>query len=126
MARAFGFEGQSLSEIADYHNDAIDSLSFFLTTLQAKSDPRFVGYSSAEFNALLVSRVEETDLRSSLAILAALEAALRIDYLLRAQQKKRTLYQETLEISIRPMKHVLDWVKTSYACGENIIRASKG
>jgi len=93
MARTSDLEGQGLAEIADYHKDAVDSLTFFLQPLWQENNPRFLGYSPSEFNELLhkllLSRIEETDLRSSFATLAAVEAALRIDYRLRATQRRK-------------------------------------
>ena len=89
MASTSGLEGQSLVEIAEYHNDAVDALTFFMRSLLLQNDPRFLGYSPSEFNDFLRSRIEETELRSSLAILAALEAAVRIDYQLRTKQRHK-------------------------------------
>jgi DNA primase large subunit len=89
MASVADLEGQSLIEIAEYHNDAVDALSFFLNSLFQQSDSRFLGYSLSEFNDFLLTRIEETELRSSLAILAALEAAVRIDYQLRVKQRQK-------------------------------------
>jgi hypothetical protein len=105
MARTVGLVGQSLHEIADYHNDVVDSLTVFLQPSRQQDSPRFLGYSLAEFHEFLLGRIEETDLRSSLAILAAVEAALRIDYLLRATKRGkdplskafRTIYREKQE-----------------------------
>jgi len=105
MPRTSDLEGQSLTEIAGYHNDVVDSLTFFMRQLWRQNNSRFVGYSLEEFNDLLFVRIEETDLRSSLAILAAVEAALRIDYLLRAAKRRkdplskafRTIYREKQE-----------------------------
>lgn len=87
MASIYDLEGQSLVEIAEYHNDTVDSLHFFLRTLYQRRDPRFLNCSLPEFNDFLSSRIEETDLRSSLAILASLEAVVRIDYQLRVKQR---------------------------------------
>ena len=89
MARISDLGGQSLAEIADYHNDAVDSLTFFLQQLWQQNNPRFLLFSSSEFNQLVLSRIEETVLRSCLATLAAVEAALRNDYLLRARQRRK-------------------------------------
>jgi hypothetical protein len=97
MASASDLEGQSLAEIAEYHNDAVGALTFFLKSLFQQCDPRFLDWSLAEFNDLLLNRIEETDLRSSLAILAALEAAVKIDYQLRARQR----YKDALSREFR-------------------------
>jgi hypothetical protein len=89
MARSSDPEGQTLVEIAEYRNDAVDALVFYLKSLYQVSDPRFLAYTREEFGDLLLGRIEETDLRSSLAILAALEAALRIDFQLRVKQRAK-------------------------------------
>jgi hypothetical protein len=89
MAETSDREGQSLAEIADYHNDVVDALTFFLQGLWRQNNPRFLFCSPAEFNKLLLSRIEETGLRSSLATLAAVEAALRNDYELRVTQRRK-------------------------------------
>jgi hypothetical protein len=119
MARTADLEGQSLTEIADYHNDVVDSLALFLQPIHQQDSSRFLGYSLAEFHELLLGRIEETDLRSSLAVLAAVEAALRIDYLLRATKRHkdplskafRTIYRKKQE-NARFDEGLLDlWVK---------------
>jgi len=89
MARTLAPEGQSLAEIAGYHNDAVDSLSFYLRSLYQRSDLRFLAYTQIEYDELLSGRIDETELRSSLAILAAVEAAFRVDYQLRAKQRAK-------------------------------------
>jgi len=89
MARTPDPEGQSLIEIAEYRNDAVDALGFYLKSLYQNSDSRFLASTREEFNQLLMSRIDETDLRSSLAILAAVEAGLRIDYQLRVKLRAK-------------------------------------
>jgi hypothetical protein len=89
MAGTSDREGQSLAEIAEYHNDAVDALTVFLQSLWQQKHPRFLFTSRAQFNELLRRRVEETSLRSSLAILAAVEAALRNDYGFRATKQRK-------------------------------------
>jgi hypothetical protein len=89
MAGISDGECQSLAEIAEYHNDTVDALAFFLQALWEQKYPRFVGYSLAKFEDLLQNRIRETDLRSSFAILAAIEAALRNDYEFRATKRRK-------------------------------------
>jgi hypothetical protein len=89
MASIGDLEGQSLSEIAEYHNDAVDSLVLFFRTLMTRNEPRYLGYSAPETENVLLNRIEETELRSCFIVLASLEAALRIDYLLRSSGKKK-------------------------------------
>lgn len=87
MASGSNPENQTLLEIAEYHNDAKDALESFMKSLFKEENPRFLGFTPSEFTDFLRGRIEETELRSSLTILAALEAAFRIDYKLRATRK---------------------------------------
>lgn len=87
MGRASDLEGQSLIEIAEYQADTIDSLGLFFSTLSENNISRYLGFTPTEVNEVLTGRVLETDLRSSLAVLSSLEAAFRIDYLARCQDR---------------------------------------
>jgi len=93
MARTDDLGGQKLSEIADYHNDVVDSLRFFWQPSHQQGNLRFFGATHEEFREalreLLLDRIEETEIRSTFAVLAAVEAALRVDYLLRATRKRK-------------------------------------
>ena len=89
MGRQFTNAAQELPEIAGYRNDTVDSLTYFLQPLVQQANPRFLSFSPEEFTQLLRDRVEETDLHSSFSILAAVEAALRVDYLIRATKKRK-------------------------------------
>jgi hypothetical protein len=87
MARPAHLEKQSLREIAEYHNDVVDSLPIFLRSALEKQDIRFLGLTPVEFEAIVSGRIRETELRSTLAILAAVEATLRVDYQRRVEQR---------------------------------------
>jgi hypothetical protein len=82
MANTAVLEGQSLADIAQYHNDMIDAVGFFWQPAFQRSNPRFAGCTPGEFGerlaALRSDRVEETEIRSTFALLAAVEAALRL------------------------------------------------
>ena len=109
MAKTAVLEGQSLADIAEYHNDMVDAVGFFWQPVFQQSNPRFAGCTPAEFDknlaALRFDRVQETEIRSTFALLAAVEAALRIDYLLRVTRRGkddlsrafRTLYKRRQE-----------------------------
>jgi hypothetical protein len=109
MANTAILEGQSLTEIAEYHNDVVDAVTFFWHPNYQQSNTRFIGCTPREFDerltALRFDRIEETEIRSTLALLAAVEAALRIDYLLRVNRRAkddlsrafRTLFKEKQE-----------------------------
>lgn len=76
-------------EIAAYHEDTISSLRLFFSNSNPNFIIRFLGKNRSEIEAELAERLNETDFRSSLAILSRLEAAFRIDYEQRCKQKKR-------------------------------------
>jgi len=80
---------QPLIELAQYHNDASDGLSYFLSDRFRNKDLRFLGLTPAEFQDLVSTRIDETELRSSLAMLALLEAKLRIDFRTRVKQRRK-------------------------------------
>lgn len=91
MAKRVTFSGdhQSLSDIALHHSDLEGALAAYFNPLTEKSGSRFVGYSSEELRHELLTRRAEIDLSSSLNLLAAVEAAFRIDYLKRSQEKRK-------------------------------------
>jgi hypothetical protein len=77
----------SLQEIAEYQEDTIDSLRSFFSPPAVRSEIRFLGATPAELSLLLERRAAETELRSCLVTLAAIEAAFKRDYLLRCTSK---------------------------------------
>jgi hypothetical protein len=91
MANTAVLEGQSLADIAEYHNDMIDAVGFFWQPVFQQSNLRFAGCTPGEFDkrlaALRFDRVEETEIRTTFALLSAVEAALRVDYLLRVSRR---------------------------------------
>ncbi|MGO8952906.1 MAG: hypothetical protein ACLPWS_11615 [Rhodomicrobium sp.] len=76
----------SIDDIPAYHQDAVAALRHFLSPANTNLPLRLVGQPLA---AVLAERLAETDLRSALAILVRLEAAFRVDFLLRCQKRKR-------------------------------------
>jgi len=112
-------EGQDLAEIAEYHNDASDGLRLLYQGFVDSASGRFIGYSPAEVHSFLLDRLQETDIRSCLALLTALEAAFRIDYLDRVQKKRkdslsryfRSLYKQRAERASLEEDLLGGWVK---------------
>lgn len=78
----------SLVDIADYHTDAGASLRLYFSTINPEYTQRFTTYLPSEVNAELAQRMSETDLRSTLVVLARIEAALRKDYIERGSKLK--------------------------------------
>jgi hypothetical protein len=91
MADRTSFSGQhlGLSRIAEHHVDLEASLNLYFSDASPHFSSRFIGYSRAEVAHKLVERREETELSSSLTVLAAVEAAFRIDYLQRCYRKDK-------------------------------------
>jgi hypothetical protein len=76
-----------MSAVAEYHRDAESSLRLYFTDAHPDFDARFVGYTRAEVQKELADRIDETDLRSALAIMSRIEALFRIDYRQRCKKK---------------------------------------
>jgi hypothetical protein len=91
MAKRIPFSGQNLelAEAAQHHNDAEDALSLFFSSVSPSFSIRFAGYRSTEVLLELNERVAELDRNTTMNLLAAVEAAFRIDYLQRCYQKKK-------------------------------------
>ncbi len=91
MPKQVTFEPRALSilDVAAYHQDTDSSLRLFFTNSNPNFALRFFGRSRLQIEAELADRLNETDLRSSLAILSRLEAAFRIDYEQRCEKRKR-------------------------------------
>ena len=80
----------SISEIAAYHEDTGSSLLIYFSDTTLRHYPaRFFGYLPQEIHEELQVRLEETDIRSSLTILAHLEGVFRIDYRERCTRQLR-------------------------------------
>jgi hypothetical protein len=78
----------SITDVAAYHTDADASLRLLFAISNPNFALRFLGYSQSQLFAELAERLNETDLRSSFAILTRLEAAFRLDYKQRRTKKK--------------------------------------
>jgi hypothetical protein len=79
----------ALSDITGYHTDAEFSFKLYYSSASPMFQNRFVGYRPEEVIDELAARLEETELRSSLATMGRIEAAFRTDYLVRCQERKR-------------------------------------
>lgn len=79
----------AIADVADYHNDVMASLSQYFSEASATFKERFLGYSPDEVRGKLKERIDETDLRSALAILIRLEAIFRVDYEFRCRKRMK-------------------------------------
>ncbi|MEI6984917.1 MAG: hypothetical protein WCK65_02220 [Rhodospirillaceae bacterium] len=91
MARKVSFSGKNLSPIDAilHHSDTGEALTLFFSSVSPSYPVRFAGYKLTEVHAELADRRAELDLNTTMSLLAAVEAAFRIDYLQRCYQKKK-------------------------------------
>lgn len=87
----------SLADIADYQRDTEASLRLYFTPANPDFIVRFAGDLPSEVKAKLQGKLDETDMRSALTIMARIEAAFRIDYQRRCENKK----SDNLSITFR-------------------------
>jgi len=78
----------SIVKVAAYHEDATASLRLFFSDSNPQYDYRFITKDRGTVAAELIDRLDETDLRSSFAVLSQVEAAFRRDYAERCEKKK--------------------------------------
>jgi hypothetical protein len=124
-------DSDTIVEVAEYHNDVLASLKYF-----SKTSPSFVStrYFGSSLGDVLAARIEETDLRSAFFVLAALEAAFRVDYLYRCQKKEkddvsrafRAIYKER-EANANLDEDIFEtWKRKSSAPGPRLIGELRG
>lgn len=77
-----------LVDIAGYHADATASLQLYYSNSHDGYDLRFAAYRPREVAEEFAERLEETEMRSALVVLARVEAAFRQDYKVRGKSKK--------------------------------------
>ncbi len=124
-------DSTTIVELAEYHNDVLASLKYF-----SKSSPSLIStrYFGRPLGDLLAARIEETDLRSAFFLLAALEAAFRIDYLYRCQKKMkddlsrafRAIYQKRKGNASLDEDIFETWRENSSAPGPRLIGELRG
>ncbi len=79
----------SLDEIANYRIDVYLSLAASFRDLPPEFLRRYAELTIQELQDLQTGRLRETDLQCALTVLAAVEAAFRIDYRIRCEKKLR-------------------------------------
>lgn len=111
-------ERTSIVKIAEYHNDVIDSLKFYFSQDLEHFSLRFLGQSREEIDDALSERIEETDIRSSLAVLVSVEAAFRVDFEYRCRKR--------LKDKVSRSFRALNKVKKRVSLDEDIFQAWSG
>jgi hypothetical protein len=135
MAKRVSFSGEHLGlpEVAAHRQDLASSLTLYFPAASPSHLVRFVGYAGSEVTSELVERLAEADLTSSLTVLAAVEAAFRIDYLKRCYRKGkdpvsralREIYKEKQQHASLEDEIFEAWIKNSSG-GRSIIVELRG
>lgn len=87
--KPLALDDEIFTSVASYQLDAIASLRLYFSSDNPEYAMRFVGKSFSEIEANLQERLDETDIRSSFALLSRLEALFRADYRERCTQKRK-------------------------------------
>ena len=89
--RRVGFSRRhlELNEIGRHHRDIEASVRSYFDFKNVRSAARFAGYTSEEIRQEMNSLLEEQDRTTSMNLLAALEAAFRVDFLQRCYKRRR-------------------------------------
>jgi len=94
------FSGQhtKIEQVQEYYSDSEESLNaFYSVDLFGELFPaKFIGYSKDEIDKELKERKATLDRMCSLELLAAIEAKIRIDYIVRSQNKLRDEFSKEI------------------------------
>ncbi len=129
----FSFKNVDLREYALNYEDMEKSLRFYFGAAAVMASARFVGYTSVEVLRQLDDRLEELDKTAAMTVLAALEAAFRIDYLQRCYGRKkdpvsrafREIYKKKMARPSLEDDILVTWRETTSGATE-ILSALKG
>lgn len=103
---SFSKSHSTITEIEEYYVDSEGSLNFYFNPSNLTIVPaKFIGYTKEELANELKNRKETLDRMCSLELLAAVEAHIRIDYLVRCQNKKRDPFSKSLRAIHSKKKH---------------------
>lgn len=86
---SFSRQHLELDEIGRHHLDVEASIRSYFDFGNVRSAVRFAGYTSEEIQQEMKSLLEEQDRAASMNLLAALEAAFRVDFLQRCYRKRK-------------------------------------
>ena len=98
---SFSKSHSTITEIHEYYVDSEESLNLYFNPIESINySEKFTGYTKEELVDELKNRKYTLDRMCSLELLAAIEAHLRIDYLVRCQNRKKDslskIFRETI------------------------------
>lgn len=91
------YGAETILDIANYHSDTEKSIRLYFSENNPEFTNIFSGYRISDVNSMLSDMVNETDMRSTLVLMARMEATFRIDYKARSHKK----YSDSISIEMR-------------------------
>ena len=91
-------QSASVADFAAYQQDAEAALRLYFSSVNPSYLALFAGSRQSEVFETLETRINETDVRSTLALLAFVEAAFRVDFLWRRRKGKKA---DSMSIAFR-------------------------
>ena len=86
---SFSGENLEVSEINQYYEDVATSIRNYFSPINPRYEVRFFGYTLDEIRNEMHATLEEHERNSAMNILAALEAAFRVDFLQRCYKRRK-------------------------------------
>lgn len=86
---SFSGQQQTLPQVAAFRNDTVSALRLYYSPDLAAGSSRFLGYHPKQLAEELNERLDEFDRVATLALLSAVEATFRTDFLMRCYTRKR-------------------------------------
>jgi hypothetical protein len=86
---SFSNKNLALNQVLLYFSDTTRAQRFYYSNASPDFAERFVGYTKEDLMNELESSLAETEMLSVFSVLAAIEAAFRVDFLYRCKTKKR-------------------------------------
>lgn len=93
----------SIDDLANYHQDTVSSLRLYFDEINPGYMVLFAGERPKDVAKKLENRINETDMRSVLALMAGIEAVFRLDYEWRRYAKKA----DAVSIDFRQKKSIM-------------------
>jgi hypothetical protein len=122
-----------LDELAGYHQDVVASLRLYFSPSAPTFAVRFAGRSMHEADRELTLRLDESDVRSTFAVITRLETTFRVDFDLRCRKRLKdslSVYFRGIEKThgnrVRLDEHILEGWKKHTSASTKLISDLRG
>ena len=115
-----------LDEIASYHQDVEKALRLYFSPPAPDFTLRFAGSTAKEVEQELESRLNESDVRSTFAVLASLEAGFRMDFDIRCKKRLKDDLSSSSGQFKRGSGVQRAWMRISSRGGNGICQLRRG